>query len=283
MIRTFIIHFLALLSLTATAQQSFHINGKLGSWNAPSRVYLAYKINDSLVLDSSTIQQGAFVFRGRVNMPVIAALLLDRTSIGYMNFTNNTADYYQFVLANENITVNGTDSMKNIQITGSAINDSIMAAAMKMALETNIPKAGTMAPLFEQPDSTGRIIKLADYRGKIVLVDFWASWCMPCRSENPNLVKAYQQFNKKGFEILSVSVDDASKRNEWLAAIRNDNMSWENVSDLKGAENGAVKLYHIDFIPQNFLVDQEGRIIATNLLGDVLLKKLEEIFAARHK
>lgn len=283
MIRSFITHFFALLSLTATAQQSFHINGKLGSWNAPSSVYLAYKINDSLVLDSSTIQQGSFVFKGRVNMPVIAALLLDRTSIGYMNFTNNTADYCQFVLANENITVNGTDSMKNIHITGSAINDSIMAAAMKMALETNIPKAGTMTPLFEQPDSTGRIIKLADYRGKIVLVDFWASWCMPCRSENPNLVKAYQQFNKKGFEILSVSVDDASKRNEWLAAIRNDNMSWENVSDLKGAENGAVKLYHIDFIPQNFLVDQEGRIIATNLLGDALLKKLEEIFAARHK
>jgi len=128
---------------------------------------------------------------------------------------------------------------------------------------------------FAQADASGNTVSLASFRGKYVLVDFWASWCGPCRAENPNVVRAYSKFKEKGFEILAVSLDD--KKDKWLAAIQADNLSWTHVSDLKGWKNAAAELYSIRAIPQNLLIDPQGRIIAKNLRGEALETKLGEM------
>lgn len=137
---------------------------------------------------------------------------------------------------------------------------------------------GIEATDFAQPDADGKMVKLSDYRGKYVLVDFWASWCAPCRRENPNLVKAYAQYKEKGFEILGVSMDKASDKAKWLKAVEDDKLTWKQVADLKGWDNEAGLLYDVKAIPMNFLIDPSGKIIAKYLRGEELNKKLEDIF-----
>ncbi|PSL47575.1 peroxiredoxin [Chitinophaga niastensis] len=134
---------------------------------------------------------------------------------------------------------------------------------------------GQSAIEFSQADAEGKDISLASFRGKYVLVDFWASWCGPCRAENPNVVKAYDKFKSKGFEILGVSLDD--KKDKWLAAVEADKLTWTHVSDLKGWKNAAADLYGVRAIPQNVLIDPKGKIVAKNLRGEDLVAKLEEI------
>ena len=134
---------------------------------------------------------------------------------------------------------------------------------------------GAEAPDFTLSDTSGNPVSLSSYRGKLVLVDFWASWCGPCRRENPNVVKAYAKFHPKGLEILGVSLDQ--KHDKWVAAIEKDNLSWQHVSDLKGWGNVVGKQYAVRAIPGNFLIDKDGKIIAKNLHGDDLDKKLAEV------
>lgn len=275
---------LAFLPFYAAAQSSFEIKGKVGNYSAPAKVYLAYRIDGNLVLDSAKIQQGSFQLKGQVPYTLVAALILDRTSVGVMNINNLTADMAQFYLGNESFTVTSADSMKNITISGSRIKDSVIAAAalaaQQLAEEMKNFEPGKMAPLFAQPDSSGKVINLSAFRGKVVLVDFWASWCMPCRQENPHLVRAYEKFKQKGFEIFSISVDDAARRADWLNAVRTDKMQWTNVNDLKGGDkNEAALLYHVQAIPQSYLLDRDGKILAVNLRGEDLDKKLEELFS----
>jgi peroxiredoxin len=135
---------------------------------------------------------------------------------------------------------------------------------------------GMVAPDIKQPGTDGKDISLSSLKGKYVLVDFWASWCGPCRKENPNIVKAYNQYKDKGFEILGVSYDN--KKDRWEGAIKKDGLAWPQVSDLKGWQNATAEIYHIKAIPSNLLVDKEGRIVAKNLLGKKLYSKLAEIF-----
>jgi len=135
---------------------------------------------------------------------------------------------------------------------------------------------GIQAIDFNQPGVDGKIVKLSDYAGKYVLLDFWASWCGPCRAENPNVLKVYNTFNKKGLEILSVSLDE--NRAAWLKAVKADKLPWLQVSDLKGWKNEAGSKYMIQSIPENFLIDPSGKIIAKGLRGEQLYKELEKIF-----
>lgn len=146
--------------------------------------------------------------------------------------------------------------------------------ARYMRLNKN-PKTGEQFADFEMADPNGRLKKLSDLRGKIILLEFWASWCGPCRQENPNLVKTYRMFNPRGFEVFAVSLDQ--EKNSWLQAIEKDSLSWEHVSDLKGNENEASLIYGISGIPDNFLIDKNGVIIGRNLRGDKLTEKLAEL------
>jgi len=134
---------------------------------------------------------------------------------------------------------------------------------------------GYTANNFSQTSTDGKKVSLSDFKGKYVLIDFWASWCRPCRMENPNVVAAYNRFKNKGFTVLGVSMD--SNRDPWLAAIQQDNLTWTHVSDLKGWGNEVGKLYGVTGIPQNYLIDKEGKIVAKDLRGPALDEKLAEI------
>jgi len=136
-------------------------------------------------------------------------------------------------------------------------------------------KVGDKFADFTLPNIDGKNISLSDYKNKYVLLDFWGSWCGPCREENPNLVKTYNEFKNKGFDILGVSVETDKKW--WLDAMRKDSIVWENVSDLKGDANKAALIYGIHYYPANFLIDPNGTIIAKDLRGDALRNKLTEL------
>jgi peroxiredoxin len=138
---------------------------------------------------------------------------------------------------------------------------------------------GTEAIDFTQADVDGKNVSLSSFRGKYVLVDFWASWCRPCREENPNVVRAFNKYKDKNFTVLGVSLDQS--RAPWLKAIKNDNLVWTQVSDLKGWGNEAAAKYNIQSIPQNFLIDPSGKIIARNLRGQDLVSKLDEILGSK--
>jgi peroxiredoxin len=136
---------------------------------------------------------------------------------------------------------------------------------------------GQTAMDFTQQDTSGNPVTLSSFRGSYVLIDFWASWCGPCRAENPNVVKAYQRFREKGFQIIGVSLDQANARDKWIKAIHDDQLTWTQVSDLKFWKNAVAVQYGIQAIPQNFLIDPAGKIVAKNLRGEELMKKLETL------
>jgi peroxiredoxin len=147
----------------------------------------------------------------------------------------------------------------------------------EMIEEARYTSIGAVAPDFTENDANDQPVKLSDFKGKYVLLDFWASWCGPCRAENPNVVKAYNTYKDKNFTVLSVSLDQPGKKDAWLAAIKADRLSWTQVSDLKFWNNAAARLYSIKAIPQNFLIDPSGKIIGKNLRGPELEKKLEQV------
>jgi peroxiredoxin len=352
---------------------SFTIQGKVGDLNAPAIAFLRYSIARQTISDSVVLKNGRFEFKGSVQDPTRASILLYHKG---KSSVRERGDYLTLYLDKGTIRIDSKDSLKDATITGSKINadNQKMTNALKPfeekrkivqqiyknateedrksesfrisskkeydemirlqkdglkrfiqenpdswlcldALNTiggSVPDITVVEPIFNSlsdqvknsadgrkystrlaalkllatglpaPDFTqnnpdGKPVKLSDFKGKYLLLDFWASWCGPCRAENPHAVKAFNQYKDKNFTILSVSLDKETGKEAWLKAIQDDHLTWNHVSDLKFWNNAVAVQYGIHSVPDNFLIGPDGKIIARGLRGDALASKLAEL------
>ena len=190
---------------------------------------------------------------------------------------------YQGMARDPNFRVNGFTDTEVVALLTDVLNkfpERTDIAGIRNSVEASIPKTlwvGKTAPEISLPDTDGRTVKLSSFRGKYVLVDFWASWCGPCRRENPNVVQAFNQFKNKNFTILGVSLDRPGQKENWIKAIKEDNLTWTHISDLKFWQSEVVPVYQVGSIPFNVLVDPDGKVVAENLRGNALGQKLQEL------
>ena len=199
--------------------------------------------------------------------------------LGYYQSTANNAGFGLPPLSNEEV-------RKVVDDAAAKHPDHQGVAAIKSILDreqfqeqqaATFSWVGKQAPEIVLPDVYGKEVKLSSFKGRYVLVDFWASWCGPCRKENPHVVNAYNKFSGKNFTILGVSLDRPGQKDKWLKAIKEDGLTWTHVSDLQYWNSPVVKLYGFDGIPYNVLIDPEGKVIAERLRGPALENKLDEV------
>jgi len=210
------------------------------------------------------------------NIHSLSSLMALYQQIGPRNFVlNPQEDFRYFEKVDSALMANypNSEPVKSLHSQVEQIRKRIQA---DQASEKRL-SIGAEAPEIALPNPQGDTIKLSDLRGNYVLLDFWASWCKPCRVENPNLVKAYKRYGDQNFEIYQVSLD--KKRKDWLGAIEKDNLEWYHVSDLKFWNSSAAQTYNVRSIPANFLLNKQGEIIEKDLRGDDLQAKLNELFS----
>ncbi len=182
--------------------------------------------------------------------------------------------YFVYTIMLNHSELNILDSIVN-NFDKSIESDEYVSLLKEKLLQLHSTEIGKVAPEIEMTDENGVVFKLSSLRGKVVLIDFWAGWCRPCRAENPNVVAAFAKYKDKGFDVLGVSLD--KDKDSWLKAIKDDKLTWHHVSDLMYWNNAAAKLYNINSVPHSILIDKDGKILAHNLRGEELLKKLAEV------
>ncbi len=236
------------------------------------------KVRDSLsqlskeIIHTHTQYTKDFIVENKGSLASLMALYQQIAPRRYVLNPKEDFEYFNLVDSTLMIKYPESDAVKALH---GQVEDIKRQLQLDAELNHNVG-IGNIAPDIILPSPEGDTIALSSLKGKYVLVDFWASWCRPCRLENPNLVKTYQKYQDKGFEIFQVSLD--KKKESWVGAIEKDQLNWIHVSDLQYWNSLAAKLYQVQSIPASFLIDKNGKIIEKNLRGDLLEAKLSEIF-----
>jgi peroxiredoxin len=194
--------------------------------------------------------------------------------------TENPESFVSLLVLTDMINMGG--SANEVKALFEGLSEKLKQTSIGKALKENLDKRsaveiGSKAPNFKAPNPQGEEIALNDVLGKVTLIDFWAAWCKPCRVENPNIVKVYNKYHDKGFNIIGVSLDREGQKDKWIKAIEEDNLSWNHVSNLQFWSDPLAKLYNVRSIPAAFLLDENGVIVATNLRGAALEAKVKEL------
>jgi len=248
------------------------VNDELTTVKSRQRV-----LSDSLYRIASVQAAGDSIRAKNVRLSKDAYKLITDLTINYISAHPHSYVSAQMLYDNYSYTVDPSISQPLYNSLDEQMKATVPAILYKRKLDTELKtNVGMKALDIKLPDQDGKDVSLSSTRGHVTLLDFWASWCGPCRRENPNVVKAYTHYHDKGFDIYSVSLDQNKKA--WLDAIRKDSLTWTHVSDLKGWKSSAALLYGVQGIPANVLIDRDGTILAKNLREDELEKKLEEIF-----
>jgi len=244
--------------------------------NNPSKLDSIKKVLDKIYFQIYNNERNYLIKYIGQNKGSFAALLALYQQLGPRNNVfNPQKDLKYFEMVDKELIKNYPNSTHANQLHTLVVQTKEQIKKQKMMQQGGM--IGKEAPDIAYPGPDGKIYKLSDLRGKYVLLDFWASWCPPCRRESPNLVTNYNKYHKKGFEIFQVSLDKS--KDAWIKAIAADHLGqWYHVSDLKYWSSEPAKLYGVRSIPSNFLIDKNGKIIATNLRGQRLSEKLKEIF-----
>ena len=240
---------------------------------------LAARMNQKM-MQATPEQLNDSAFNAQLNLEY-KQLLNERTQKQQQYVRDHPDSYFSVVALSES--VSSDFDVEEIEPLFLSIDEKYRETFPGKAFAQRIEAAKTIgigkkAPGFTQNDPDGNPVSLSDYLGKYVLLDFWASWCGPCRQENPNLVKAYAAYKDKGFEILGVSLDNKDGKEAWVNAIEKDGLTWTQVSDLNSWNNEVARSYGVRAVPQSYLIDPQGVIVAQNLRGETLEETLEEIF-----
>ena len=210
-------------------------------------------------------------------------------NFGFNFIKANTNADFSLLLLNSVIDQNGfdltlaseaydqIDNSVKIKTTNNQIISNRIKTKIKSAKKSELVMIGKIVPNFSAPNPQGKLIELNKIKGKVTIIDFWASWCKPCRVENPNLVKLYNEYHPKGLEIISVSLDREAQKDFWIKAIEKDQLNWYNISNLKFWQEPIAKLYGVNSIPATFIIDENGILIAKKLRGAQLDQKIKEL------